>query len=129
MATTLFLAKVFGGYFLVVGLSMALRRKELGALFAAFAEDRALTYLTSVFALILGLVLVASHNLWTGGWPVIITLLSWLVLIKAILYLLLPFDAMARVVKVFNRPAWYTVGGAITAGLGLFLAGKGFQVF
>ena len=129
METTLFLAKVFGGYFLVVGLSMALRRKELSLLFEAFAEDRPLTYLASVFALILGLLLVASHNVWTGGWPLLITLLSWLVLIKAIAYLLLPFDAMARVVKVFNRPAWFAVGGAITAGLGLFLAGKGFQIF
>lgn len=128
MEPTLFLAKVFGLYFLVVGLSMALRRKELGPLFAAFAEDRPLVYLTSVVALILGLLLVVSHNVWTGGWPLLVTLLSWLVVIKAALYLLLPHDAVARLVELVNRPAWFTGGGAITVGLGLFLAGKGFQV-
>jgi len=129
METSLFLAKVIGLYFLVIGLHMALRRKELRIMFETFVENRPLTYLTSVFALILGLLLVVSHNVWIAGWPIIITLLSWLVLIKAIAYLLLPFDALARAVKVFNRPAWFTAGGAITAGFGLFLAGKGFQIF
>ena len=129
METTLFLAKVIGLYFLVIGLHMALRGKELRLMFEAFAENRPLTYLTSVFALILGLLLVVSHNVWVAGWPVIVTLLSWLVLIKAIAYLLLPFSAMAGVVKAFNRPAWFTTGGAITAGFGVFLAAKGFQIF
>ena len=127
METSLFLAKVIGLYFLVIGLHMALRGTELRLLFEAFAENRPLTYLTSVFALILGLLLVVSHNVWVAGWPVIITLLSWLVLIKAIAYLLLPFDVMARAVKAFNRPAWFTFGGAATAVLGLFIAAKGFQ--
>jgi hypothetical protein len=129
METTLFLAKVIGLYFLVIGLHMALRGKELRLMFEAFAENRPLTYLASVFALILGLLLVVSHNVWVAGWPVIVTLLSWLVLIKAIAYLLLPFSAMAGVVKAFNRPAWFTAGGAITAGFGVFLAAKGFQIF
>ena len=129
MAATLFLAKIMGLYFLVVGLHMVLRGRELRGLFEAFAENRPLTYLTSVFVLILGLLLVVSHNVWVAGWPVIVTLLSWLVLIKAIAYLLLPFDAMARVVKAFNRPAWFTLGGALTAAVGLFLAAKGFGVF
>jgi len=128
MEPTLFLAKVFGVYFVVTGLSMALRRKELSTLFAAFAEDRPLLYLTSVVALILGLVLVASHNVWTGGWPLVITLLSWLMLVKATLYLLLPFDWTARLIALVNRPAWFALGGPIAAGLGLILAGKGFQV-
>ena len=128
METTLFLATVIGLYFLVIGLHMALRGKELRGLFEAFADNRPLTYLTSVFALILGLLLVVSHNVWVAGWPVIVTLLSWLVLIKAVAYLLLPFDAMGRVIALANRPAWFTFGGALTMALGLFLTGKGFQV-
>lgn len=127
METTLFLAKVMGLYFLAMGLHMALRGKELRGLFEAFAENRPLTYLASVFALILGLLLVVSHNVWVAGWPVAITLLSWLVLIKAVAYLLLPSEAMASAVTAFNRPAWFSLGGALTAALGLFLAAKGFQ--
>ena len=100
----------------------------LRPLFQAFADNRPLTYLASVFVLILGLLLVVAHNVWVAGWPVIVTLLSWLVLIKAVAYLLLPQEAVARAVTAFDRPAWFILGGAVTAGLGLFLAGKGFQV-
>ena len=128
METTLFLAKVLGLYLLVIGLHLSLRRKELGPLFEAFLENRPLVYLASVFALILGLLLVVSHNLWVAGWPVIITLLSWLVLVKALAYLLLPYDVTARAVRRFNRPAWFALGGPLWAALGVFLAAKGLQV-
>ena len=128
METTLFLAKVMGLYFMVVGPVMALRRQALGRLFDDFAGNRPLVFLASVMTLILGLLLVVSHNHWVAGWPVIVTLLSWLVLVKAVVYLFLPFDVMARSVARFNRPAWFTLGGPLTAALGLFLAGKGFQV-
>lgn len=129
METTLFLAKVFGLYLLVMGLVVPLRRKALGLMVDAFAHNPPVVYLASVLILILGIVLVVSHNVWVFGWPLVITLLSWIVLLKALACLLLPFDALARVVIWFNRPAWFTVGGAISAVLGLFLAGKGFQLF
>ena len=129
METTLFLAKVFGLYLLIVGLHLPLRRRELGALFASFVENRALVYLASVLALILGLLLVVGHNLWVAGWPVIVTLLSWLVLLKALAGLLLPHEATAAWVRRFNGPAWFVVGGPLWAALGLFLLGKGAQVF
>jgi len=129
MESTLFLAKIFGLYFIVMGLSMTLRRREVSLMFEDFVENRPLVYLTSVLALILGLVLVVSHNVWSAGWPLVVTLLSWLVLIKALAYLLLPFEAMTAMVRAVNRPAWFTVGGPITVALGLWLAGGGFQIF
>jgi hypothetical protein len=129
METTLFLAKVFGLYLLVMGLLMPLRRKELSAMIEALADNRPLVFLVGVLVLILGLVLVVSHNVWIAGWPLVITVLAWLVLIKALAYLVLPFEVTARLVLWFNRPAWFTIGGALWAALGLFLVGKGFQVF
>jgi len=129
MATTLFLARVFGLYLLIIGLLAPLRRKELSRTIEAFAENRPLIFLVGVLVLILGLVLVISHNVWVAGWPVIVTVLSWLVLVKALAYLFLPFEVTSRLVRRFNRPAWFTLGGALWAALGLFLAGKGFQIF
>ncbi len=129
METTLFLAKVFGLYLLVMGVAVPLRRKVLGAMAAAFADSPPAVYLASVLALILGLVLVVSHNIWVAGWPLAITLLSWLVLLKALAFLLLPFDATARAVGWFNRPGCFVAGAAVSIALGLFLAGKGFQIF
>ncbi len=67
-----------------------------------------------------------GHNLWGAGWPVVVTILGWLVLLKALAYLLLPFEAMMRLVRRVNTPASYVGGGAASLLLGLFLAGKGF---
>jgi uncharacterized membrane protein HdeD (DUF308 family) len=67
METTLFLAKVFGLYLLVMGLLMPLRRKELSAMIEALADNRPLVFLVGVLVLILGLVLVVSHNVWIAG--------------------------------------------------------------
>ena len=129
METTLFLAKVFGLYLLAMGLLMALRRKELSATVEALADNRPLVFLVGVLVLILGLALVVSHNVWIAGWPLVVTVLSWLVLTKALAYLLLPFEVTARLVRWLNRPAWFVMGGALWAALGLFLAGKGFGLF
>jgi len=129
METTLFLAKVFGLYLLAMGLLMALRRKELSATVEALADNRPLVFLVGVLVLILGLALVVSHNVWIAGWPLVVTVLSWLVLTKALAYLLLPFEVTARLVRWLNRPAWFVMGGALWAALGFFLAGKGFGLF
>jgi hypothetical protein len=129
METTLFLAKVFGLYLLAMGLLMALRRKDLSATVEALADNRPLVFLVGVLVLILGLVLVVSHNVWIAGWPLVVTVLSWLVLTKALAYLLLPFEVTARLVRRLNRPAWFVMGGALWAALGFFLAGKGFGLF
>lgn len=129
METTLFLAKVFGLYLIAMAVVLACRRKALGLMVEGFAGNPALAYFASVVALVLGLVLVVSHNVWLAGWPLVITILSWVVLLKALAFLLLPFDAMARVMRWFNRPAWFAINGVILAALGLFLAGKGFQLF
>lgn len=129
METSFFLAKVFGLYLLVMGVVLPLRRKMLGALAAAFADNPPFVYFASILALILGLVLVVSHNVWVAGWPLAITLLSWLVLLKALTVLILPFDSVARVVRWFNKPAWFAINGLLLAALGLFLTGKGFHLF
>lgn len=126
MDRSIFLAQAFGLYLIVMGLVSLLRRGDLMAAVEQLAENRALVSIVSIFALILGLLVVLAHNLWVAGWPVLVTILGWLVLLKALAYLLLPFEAMAPLVRRFNTPAWHLGGGAASLLLGLFLAGKGF---
>ena len=48
---------------------------------------------------------------------------------EALAYLLLPFEVLARLIRWFNTPAYCVVGGVVSFVFGVFLAGKGFQVF
>ena len=128
MDISLFLAKVFGVYLMVTGVAVPLRRKELMPAIEQLFDNRPLVYIMSVFAFVVGLLLVVSHNVWVAGWPVVLTILAWLVFLEAIAYLLLPFEVLARLARWFNTPAWYVAGGAGAVVLGVFLAGKGFQL-
>ncbi len=128
MDISLFLAKVFGVYFIVTGVAVPLRRKELIPAIEQLFDDRPLVYIMSVFAFVVGLLAVVSHNVWVAGWPVVLTILAWLIFLEAIAYLLLPFEVLARWARWFNTPAWYVGGSAGSFALGVFLAGKGFQL-
>ncbi len=129
MDISLFLAKVFGVYLMVTSVAVTLRRKELVPAIEQLFDNRPLVYIMSVFALVVGILLVVSHNVWVAGWPVVLTILAWLVFLESIAYLFLPFEVLARWARWFNTPAWYLAGGAVSFVLGVFLAGKGFQLF
>ncbi len=58
-----------------------------------------------------------------------VTILAWLVLLESLVYLLLPFETLERLIRWYNREAWFTIGGVTAVLLGIFLAGKGFQIY
>jgi len=74
----------------------------------------------------LGLIAVLSHNVWDGSWRTLVTILSWLTLLKGVMYLFLSHNAYMRMVKVFSDKRWFGVSSVIIILLGLYLTAKGF---
>ena len=82
---------------------------------------------TPVFTLFGGLAIVLLHNYWSGGaLTVIITLLGWLTLIKAVLLLVLP---STRLVALYGgvSPTYILLSGSLTLLLGIYLTVAGFR--
>lgn len=52
--------------------------------------DATVVYLNGLFFLVAGMLLVRFHNLWTAGWPVIITILGWLILLLGMVRMFFP---------------------------------------
>ncbi len=71
MDISLFLAKVFGVYLMVASIAVTLRRKELVPAIEQLFDNRPLVLIMSIFALVVGILLVVSHNVWVAGWPVV----------------------------------------------------------
>ena len=90
------------------------------------SADKVLTSIVGLLALILGPVLVLTHNVWEASWRVSIMLLCWLVLLRGVLYVLLPHGAVARMLRAFDRGNWYTGAGIVSVVLGLYLLSRGF---
>lgn len=124
METSLFLAKVLGAYFVVVGLALLVNKKAY-KLIIHEAQDDTFLLITGSISLIVGILMVASHNLWVSDWRVIITLTGWVALLKGVVRLFFS-DFSKKIIKKVSLTPWYPVALVIVVLLGLWLTYQGF---
>jgi len=127
---TLFLSRLLGVYFIICALAMTLRKQEIIAGLAGFLQNPLATLFTGIFALMAGLAIVLAHNLWSGGvLPVIVTLMGWLVMIKALLLLFLPPQMQAGFfMQTLHFGQLFYLYMAVCFVLGAYLAYAGFRL-
>ena len=90
MSASIFLARLLGPLFIVLGIAVPLKTQMFRAILREFAQSQALLYLAGFFGLLGGLALVLSHNLWVRDWRLIITLIGWLTIIRALVTIFQP---------------------------------------
>lgn len=109
MSTSLFLAKLIGPVFLVVGIGLLFNVELFRSLLTEFIKNPVLVYLAGVLGLVGGLALVLNHNFWIADWRLIITLVGWIALIRGVVTIL--------------RPQWIvSIGNRISQHKAIFLA-------
>ena len=81
---TLQLAKAFGVYVLVTGLSGLAMPQRWKAVMEDYQRVPGLTYLTAVIVLGVGLALVMIHSLWTDPLAIIVSLVGWIALVEGV---------------------------------------------
>lgn len=77
-----FLGKVIGIYLIIISISMLINMNYIINLIYHFITNPALMFFTGCLTLILGILLIVSHNIWQWNWRVIITLIAWVVFFK-----------------------------------------------
>jgi hypothetical protein len=87
---TLDLAKAYGIAIVAVACAALFAPGRMSAVIADFERSAGLSFVTALFALTLGLVLVMAHSLWTDPAAVLVSLFGWIVLVKGILLLAAP---------------------------------------
>ena len=93
----------------------------------AFVANAPLVLIAGIFTLFGGLALVLLHNFWSGAaLTVIITLVGWLTLIKAVVLLVLP---PPKLVALYGgvTPVHILISGSLTLLLGIYLTIAGFR--
>lgn len=88
--TSLFLAKVMGLFMLIVSLTLLINFHTFPKRVKELTKNTLLVFISGFPALLLGLLIVLTHNVWENDPRVIITLLGWLILIKGILRISMP---------------------------------------
>ena len=129
MLPSLFLAAIFGPYLVIAGLALLVNPKRGPKLVASFSKNDGLIWFAGVFLTLFGTFLVHIHNIWVKGWPVVITLIVWLILLKGVFLLLFP-GLTDKSVKYFKKSTtFFMIAGLIALLLGAFLSYMGYSLY
>lgn len=116
------IAALTGPLLVTMGASAILNRE----MFPKLAQETGLIFLTGILLLLAGLAIVRVHNVWSGGWPVIITVLGWLAVVGGVVRMLFPEMGATIVEAVGPTTALIAIPGVVMIALGLFLSLKGY---
>lgn len=124
-----FLAQLFGLYFIIVGVIVALRRKSMMPAMAELVSNRPVLLVMAFVELAAGLAVVLAYPTIAVSVPGLISLIGWMMLVEGVIYLALPIRMVQKFVRRFNTNSWYVYGGAFSVVIGIYLAGVGFGYF
>jgi len=82
--------RIFGLIYLLVGLGFIFDFKYYKEMLQDFFKNKTVLYVFAIMALLTGFLLITYHNVWTGGWSVVITVLGWLAFLKGAVALVFP---------------------------------------
>lgn len=128
MEISIFLAKIIGLYLIITGIFTFVRYNLLEKIITDISNQRGSLFFMAILTLIMGLLLVVSHNIWVSDWRIIITLIGWLTLIGGLVRLFF-LDEMRRMTDWWlkNKSAMLVLTGIFFL-LGCYLVYKGFWI-
>ena len=126
MDLSIFLAQLFGLYFLIAGGIIMYRQKSFMPIIGEVLNSKPLIIVLGFGELVAGLAIVIAHPVWTFDWEGLLTFIGVMLVAESLFYLAVPFPKMHRIFRQFNTPTWYTSGGLLAIVLGAYLTGKGF---
>lgn len=125
METSYLIAKLLGAVYTAVGLGILLNKSHYNSMMRDVIGNATIMYFGGVASLTVGVLLVEFHNVWVQDWPVLITIIGWIALVKGVLLLLKPDVVKGLAQFWMNR--LHIVGVAALV-LGLILGYYGFMV-
>ncbi len=126
MSLSIFLAQVIGLYLFLVSLAMLVHHQRFKKTAVDLAGIPLMITLTGVCMLILGLLIVVDHNIWVPDWPVVVTIIGWILLLQGLMRLFVP-DAFIRMSKDMQGKMVYTLGCWVRLFVGIYLIWAGFS--
>lgn len=121
METSLFLGKVIGWILVISALAAFSQRKNIGRMLQDFSNNIGLTYFSGMMALIIGLLIVTSHNIWTSDWRVLITLVGWLSILKGVIRMFAPERALSWGISIVAKRGVYVTALLVFLVIGVVL--------
>ncbi len=87
-----------------------------------YVKDEKLLFIISFIAIIIGLINILIHNIWTTDWRIFITLFGWIALFKGIIFFSFPNIAKKELMKF--RKNWVLIILIFMFFMGIYLLNK-----
>lgn len=128
MELSLALARILGWYMVLFAVATFVYKQRYIAIFNDFLTKPALGLVATIIPLVLGLIMVNIHNIWTSDWRVLITIMAWITLLKGVMWLFVP-SHMEKVTANMATEKSIVIASIVSLLLGLFLLSKGHTSF
>jgi hypothetical protein len=125
MQNATMLAQIIGPIYLIIGLGLLLNKDAFGKMYQEFMKSSGLLYLGALMAMIVGMLVIQSHNVWSTNWTVLITLFGWMAFFKGAALVLTPRQFMSFW-KKWEVENWINIAMVVYVGLGLVLTYFGY---
>jgi uncharacterized membrane protein len=125
METSIFLAKYLGIFLVIVGIALLKHRDHLRQAVGWVAKNPTIVVISGVVNLAVAIPLLLVHNVWRSDWTVLITIIAWLVLLKAFVRLFYP-ELLVKWAQSAINANWFKPLVFVFILLGAYLAYQGF---
>ena len=123
---TIWISKFLGPIILVLSIPMIVAPKKLMQTTSRFLEDTPLILISGVLAMVAGLAIVNTHNVWVWDWPIIVTLFGWALTLGGAFRILAPGAVHDVGGAMLGNMIVARFAGIIWGFLGIFLTFKAY---
>lgn len=125
MTLSVFLARFLGVWLILTGLFYLTQKDFIRKVAKDLYGNGAVLVFSGMFNLVIGLLIVLSHNVWVAGWEVVVTIIGWFLLIRGIVRLFFPAFGKGLADKGAAANT-VTFIGIISLLIGIWFAWEGF---
>jgi hypothetical protein len=115
-------ARVLGPYLVFLTVIALARASDVRTLMSEFGANRVWPWVTGVFVLLCGLVIVTLHPRYGNAPAFIVSLVGWLTVLKGVLLLAVPNDYVSAGNSILNSGGWWEAVMVVTAVTGIYLS-------
>ena len=126
MAHSKLIAGFIGPVLAAVGCAMLINRELFPIIVDQISHDYGLILLSGVLSLLAGIAIVRVHNIWSGGWQVIVTVFGWLAIAGGLARMWMPQMAGPIADSFAAGPAALLIAAVVLVALGGFLSYKAY---
>lgn len=120
-------ARVLGPYFVIAMAVYVAQQPDLPELVASLDANPILAWFFGPFTLIIGLVMVALHQIWHGAAAIIISVIGWLTILKGVVIMAIPGVYVTLSDSLVDGTALLVGQAVVAGGIGVYLTYVGWR--